>query len=82
MDVTQRAARARAILDDPLFTEAFDVLICTQIDVFKSEACDDAQLIEAQRMVRALNAVRDQLTSVITDGQLFEHRIRKGQHRG
>jgi spermidine synthase len=81
MDVTQRAQRAKALLDDPLFKEAFDVLQDAQIRVFTSDVCSPEQLTEAHRMVRALNALRDQIASIVIDGKMFEHRKEKGQHR-
>lgn len=82
MDVTQRAQRAKALLDDPLFKEAFDVLKSEQIAVFTSNVCNHEQLTEAHRMVRALNALRDHFASIVIDGKMFDHRKEKGQHRG
>lgn len=82
MDVTQRAQRAKALLDDPLLKEAFDVLQGEQIRVFTSDMCSPEQLTEAHRMVRALNALRDQIASIVIDGKMFDHRREKGQHRG
>jgi hypothetical protein len=81
MDVTQRAQRAKALLDDPLLKEAFDVLQGEQIRVFTSDVCSPEQLTDAHRMVRALNALRDQIASIVIDGKMFEHRKEKGQHR-
>lgn len=83
MDIQQRAARARALLEDPLLKEAFDVLENAQIGLFTTQVCDAEQLMEAHRMVRALRLVKDQLTSFVTDGKLLERREeRRKQHRG
>ena len=83
MDKLQRAARAKALLDDPLLKEAFDVLENAQISLFTSQVCEAEQLMEAHRMVRALRLLKEQLTSVITDGKLLERREEKRkQHRG
>ncbi len=81
MDVQQRAARAKALLEDPLFKEAFDVLENAQVSLFTDQVCSAEQLMEAHRMVRALRLLREQLTSFITDGKLLEQRVKKGQHR-
>jgi hypothetical protein len=82
MDTTQRAHRAKAIIEDPLFKEAFDVLENAQLSIFTGQACDAEQLMEAHRMVRALRMLKDQLEHVITDGKLLEHRQeRRKQHR-
>ena len=48
MDPIQRALRAKAILDDPLFKEAFDVLESAQISLFTTQVCDAEQLMEAR----------------------------------
>jgi hypothetical protein len=83
MDKLQRAAKARALLDDPLLKEAFDVLENEQIGVFTSGSCDGEQIMEAHRMVRALRMLRQKLDSVVLDGKLLERRLdRKGQDRG
>ena len=83
MDIHQRAARAKALLEDPLLKEAFDVLENAQISMFATQVCDAEQLMEAHRMVRALRLLKDQLTSVIVDGKLLERREEKRkQHRG
>ena len=82
MDTTQRAARAKALLDDPLLKEAFDVLESAQISVFTNSLCSAEQIMEAHRMVRALRELREQLTSVVVDGKLLERRAKKEQHRG
>ena len=82
MDKLQRAARAKALLDDPLLKDAFDVLLEEQRALMGTE-CTDAQLQEAHRMVRALRRVQDRLTAIVTDGKMLERRIEKGaQHRG
>lgn len=83
MDALQRATRAKALIEDPLFKEAFDVLENAQISLFTNSVCSAEQLMEAHRMVLALRQLRGHLESVISDGQILEHRAgKKGQHRG
>jgi hypothetical protein len=83
MDTVQRAARAKALLEDPLLKEAFDVLENAQIGLFTTQVCDAEQLMEAHRMVRSLRMLKDQLTSFIVDGKLLERREgKRKQHRG
>lgn len=81
MDAIQKAAHAKTLINDPLLKEAFDVLENEQISIFTDQACGAEQIMEAHRMVRALRRLRDELTSVITDGKLLERQIEKGQHR-
>lgn len=83
MDKLQRAAKAKALLEDPLLNEVLSMLENEQISVFTDYSCAPEQIMEAHRMVRALRAFKDRLTSVVTDGKLLERRLeRKGQDRG
>jgi hypothetical protein len=83
MDILRRAERAKAIINDPIFVEAFDVVLSNQTAVFASMDATESQIMEAHRMVRALKAVKDQILSVMIDGKVFEHRMQKGkQDRG
>ena len=81
MDVKQRAERARVLINDPLFKEAFDVLHSAQIGVFTGDLCSPEQLAEAHRMVRALRMLKEELENVIVTGKLVDRQIGKGQHR-
>ena len=81
MDTKQRAARAKALLDDPLLKEVFDVLENEQISLFTNQVCNSEQLMEAHRDVRALRRIKDRLTSFIEDEKLLERREKRGQHR-
>jgi len=81
MDIKQRAERAKALINDPLFKEAFDVLHSAQIGVFTGDLCSPEQLAEAHRMVRALRMLKEELENVIVTGKLLDRQIGKGQHR-
>jgi hypothetical protein len=82
MDELRRAERAKALINDPLFKEAFDVLHSAQIGIFTGDLCNHEQLMEAHRMVRALHMLKQQLENVIVTGKLLERQQQKGQHRG
>lgn len=82
MDTRQRAERAKALINDPLFKEAFDVLHSAQIGIFTGDLCNSEQLAEAHRMVRALRALREQFENVINTGKMLDRQQQKGQHRG
>jgi hypothetical protein len=82
MDIKQRAERAKALINDPLFKEAFDVLHSAQIGVFTGDLCSPEQLAEAHRMVRALRMLKEELENVMITGKLFDRQQQKGQHRG
>jgi hypothetical protein len=82
MDIKQRAERAKVLINDPLFKEAFDVLHSAQIGIFTGDLCNSERLMEAHRMVRALHMLKQQLENVIVTGKLLERQQQKGQHRG
>lgn len=79
-DLAQRAAKARAILDDPLYREIMASLRQKQIDVFLSGAGPD-EVKEAQAIVAALKLVDNAFRSTLTDERMFDRRKGKGQHR-
>jgi hypothetical protein len=81
MNVQQRADRAKAILNDPLFKEACDVIEYAQVRAFTDEVCGPDQLMEAHRMVRALKLLKGELENVMITGKLFDRQKQKGQHR-
>lgn len=74
MTPVQRKQNAERLLNDPTLREALDVLRNAQIAVFTSHTCEDAEVMEARRMVRALDALEDQLKRFILDGKLVERR--------
>ena len=61
-------------MKDPTLREALDVLKNAQISVFTSQACGDEEVMEARRMVRALDDLETQLGRFILDGKLAERR--------
>ena len=74
MTPEQRKQNAERLLRDPTLREALDVLKNAQIAVFTSKACGDAEVMEARRMVRALDDLETQLGRFILDGKLAERR--------
>ena len=74
MTPEQRQQHAERLLADPTLREALDVLKNAQIAVFTSPTCEDAEILEARRMVRALDDLETQLRRFILDGKLAERR--------
>lgn len=74
MTPEQRGMNAERLLKDVTFREALDVLKDAQIAVFTNQACDDAEVMEARRMVRALDDLETQLSRFILDGKLAKRR--------
>jgi hypothetical protein len=79
-DPAIRAAKARAILDDPLYREIMASLRQRQIDVFLAGAGPD-EVKEAQAIVAALKMIDNAFRSTLTDERMIDRRKRKGQHR-
>ena len=81
MDTHVKAARAKQLLEDEVFKEALDMVLSAQVGVFQYPTSSEEEIMEAHRMVRALDALETQLVSFIVDGKISEHR-NKEQHRG
>ena len=76
MDNEQRAERAYNILNDNLFKEALSVVKEYHMERMLAESAGKKEVLEARRMVLALEAVTSQLEGVILTGEM-----EKGRHR-
>lgn len=77
MDTTERANRARAILEDVLFTDAIAAIRERQLAAFESSAPDNpAAREQAHQMLRAITQLKTELRSAIDD-----EAMQKGRHR-
>lgn len=81
MTPEQRKINAERLLKDNTLREALDVIKQKAVGVFKYPTSSQDEIMEAHRMVRALDALETQLVSFIVDGKISEHRKRE-QHRG
>ena len=78
MTPEQRAERARAILQDVLFTDAIAAIRDRQLTAFENSAPDQTEAREqAHQMLRAITQLTGELQSAIDDEV-----IKKGRHRG
>lgn len=76
MDIEQRAARARALLGDPVLRDVIDTLRADQVAIFAGRAPAEA-VTEARHMVWALDAIEARLRSVTDDATILERRKTK-----
>lgn len=81
MTPSQRQMNAERLLKDDTLREAMDVIKQKAVGVFTYPTSSQEEIMEAHRMVRALDAFEAQLVSFIMDGKISEHR-KKEQHRG
>ena len=72
----KRAARARALLDDPELTRAFTGVREALLDRFESCPVRDIEgQHEIKLMLKLLNDVRANLLSVLDSGKVIEYRL-------
>lgn len=73
---TARAARAKALLDDDLLKEAFDILDAAYVKKWReTSALDDAARHKLWQAVNVLGKVRDHLASAVTNGKVAQREI-------
>ena len=72
----KRAARARALLDDPELTRAFTGVREALLDRFESCPVRDIEgQHEIKLMLKLLNDVRANLLSILDSGKVIEYRL-------
>ena len=75
-----RAARAKALLGDPLLREAFEMAEAAILAKFKS-APDDSGVVRSKQLLTALTLVRRILEQAISDGKVAERTLEE-ERRG
>jgi len=75
-DAAARAARAKALAEDPLLVEAFDNVREAAIRVWEATPAADVQAREmAWLTVKAVGRIRAELQSVIDNGAIAAARV-------
>jgi hypothetical protein len=69
-----RGAKARALLEDPLLSEAFAIAEKAILDKFRHSA-DDEQVIRSKQLLTALTLVKRVLEQAISDGKVAERTL-------
>lgn len=69
-----RGARARALLEDPLLSEAFGLAEKAILDKFR-HASDDEQVVRSKQLLTALTLVKRLLEQAISDGKVAERTL-------
>ena len=73
---TARAARAQALIDDPLIIEAFDTITRAYLDAWNATTIDEQDKRERLwRAVKITGEVKKHLKTVISDGKLAQREI-------
>lgn len=69
-----RGVRAKALLEDPLLSEAFTLAEKAILDKFRS-APDDSGVIRSKQLLTALTLVRRVLEQAVNDGKVAERTL-------
>lgn len=71
-DAQERARRAQALLDDPMFQEAYHSVGTAQLDVFReADSPTELTVQRAHGILRGLKAVEEYLTSVVNEEKML-----------
>lgn len=74
MTPEQKKLNAERLLNDETLRLAFDMIQDDALEVFRYPNASQEDIMEAHRMVRALDALRSQLERFILDGKMAERR--------
>jgi hypothetical protein len=72
----QKKMNAERLLNDETLRLAFDMIQDDAVGVFRHPNASQEDIMEAHRMVRALDALRTQLEAFVADGMMAERRKR------
>tara|TARA_R110000796_G_scaffold79828_2_gene177009 strand:- start:61 stop:306 length:246 start_codon:yes stop_codon:yes gene_type:complete len=80
MDRKEKAQRAEDLLNDDVLQSAFNVVSEYHTGVFLRVLATEAEVLEARRMVLALNEVKNQLRRYVATGQMIKKRDQDREH--
>lgn len=73
--IAQKAARALALLEDPLLKEAMDAVTAFHVEQIKDSLPDQVSLREhSYRMTLCITAIRDELQNFITSASIEQRK--------
>lgn len=79
MDIKAKGQHAQRLLDDEVLQNAFSVVKEYHTEAFSRASATDSEVLEARRMVLALEQIKGQLRAFVSDGRILE---KKDQDRG
>jgi hypothetical protein len=80
MDKREKAQRADALLKDDVLQEGFDEVLLYHTSVFARVSATKKQVLEARRMVLALNEVKGQLRRYVSTGDILAKKDQDREH--
>jgi hypothetical protein len=80
MDKREKAAHADALLRDTVLQDAFDAVSLYHTGVFTRALATDEEVLNAHRMVLALNEVKSQLRRYVATGDILTKKDQDREH--
>jgi hypothetical protein len=80
MDKREKAQRAEALLKDDVLQEGFNGVLLYHTSVFARVSATKKQVLEARRMVLALNEVKGQLSRYVKTGDILAKKDQDREH--
>jgi|TARA_R110000850_G_scaffold137972_2_gene259103 hypothetical protein len=80
MDKREKAQRADALLKDDVLQAAFDGVLLYHTSVLTRVSATDEQVLEARRMVLALNEVKSRLHRYVSTGDILAKKDQDREH--
>jgi hypothetical protein len=80
MDKRAKAQRAEALLKDDVLQDAFNGVLLYHTGVFSRVSATEAEVLEARRMVLALNEVKSQLSRYVSTGDILTKKDQDREH--
>lgn len=77
-DISERAKRAKALLNDPMLNEAFEGVRQAILTNFENTKVQDHEaMLHLRLMLHVLKSVRANLTSYVNDGKVLDFNVRQ-----
>jgi hypothetical protein len=82
MELEERAASARALLSDPIFRDVLDTMYSRHIGILAGADIGSLTASAAHAMLRAINELRSELESIVTEKKMHDKFHKGKQHDG
>ena len=76
----ERGRLARAIIDNPLWTEAYEKIAEQHLAKLLAEATSDEDTLELKRQMNALNRLKRHFGSIMQTGQMAQTQLNEDQN--
>lgn len=74
-----RGVQARVILESPLWDEAYQAVINSDMEKMLSSGTSDEETLECKRRISALQAIKQRLATVMATGEMAEMQLKEAR---